>query len=180
MKTNQKPSLDKIPLSKLNENVKIIISSDNKSPKENKNILNKIIEDDDTDIKVSIEIDKPILEMPKNIIPTSKKKKLRKKNIDLINEEIEEIIKKNLTSISRRTETKNSEVKIGKKRKRLCKRKKDYDEDYTVSSDEDENKKDINIFMSIHEKDNDDSTLKYEDDKELIEFMNQKRCNKQK
>ena len=180
MKTNQKPSLDKIPLSKLNENVKIIISSDNKSPKENKNILNKIIEDDDTNIKVSIEIDKPILEMPENIIPTTKKKKLRKKNIDLINEEIEEIIKKNLATTSRRTETKNSEVKIGKKRKRLCKRKKDYDEDYTVSSDEDENKKDVNIYMSIHEKDNDDSTLKYEDDKELIEFMNQKRCNKQK
>ena len=85
MNINQKPSLDKIPLSNLNEKVKIIISSDNISPKENKNILNKIIEDDDTNIKVSIEIDKPILETSEKIIPTTKKKKLRKKNIDLIN-----------------------------------------------------------------------------------------------
>jgi hypothetical protein len=183
MKNTNKISLDNSPLSNLNENINIVISSDDINPKGKKN--KKIIEDD-ANIKISIDIDGG--ETPEKTIVSSEKKKLRKSNVDLLNEEIDELFKKHVMTF-RRTKPKNIDPVLSKKRKRLRKHKKDIDEDFTLTSDEDdETDKKVNVCINndtdIHR---DDNNIKDEnesnlsnDDEELMEFINKKRLNKQK
>ena len=188
MKNTNINNSDSMPQSNLNDNINILISSEDANINEKKN--NKIIEDD-TDIKISIDIDE---ETPEKTVVNSTKKKLRKYNVGPFGEEFEELFKKKGMTL-RRNVLKNQDIATQKKKKKIGKRKKDSDEDYTLTSDEEDEDDEINQKIDIcidnnhiengdnkddkDDKDEKDNTNnEYNDDEELKEFINKKRLNK--
>ena len=120
-------------------------------------------------------------------LANSKKNKLRKKSIDLLNEDLDDLYQKTINESKAETKgndslSKNS--KLGKKRKMLIRKRKDSDDDNKNSSEDDENKS-VNSFMnddSNYEKDyfynNDESSYVAPDEQELMDFVNKKTCPK--
>ena len=193
MKSDHKERSRSNSLSKLNEEVDKLISSEKKNSDENQNFLKKILgEDDDFNYnKIPNDIDKKILEMAEIRdfnLANSKKNKMKKKGLDLLNEQLEELIKKNINeskieTIGTDSISKNSHHK--KNKKKLV--KNDYDEDYDASFENNNNS--ITFFNNSdsnnnYEKysnlnyENYDSSFSYGDEKELMEFINRKTCRK--
>ena len=169
-------------LSKLDEEIDKLIEEEINNKKKLKT-LNNIIEDEEelTD-QIPEDLDKKVLELAEGReldMANSKKNKQRKKSIDILNDHLEDLYQKTINESKAETKgtdslSKNS--KLGKKRK-LVKKKKDSDDEY-VNSEDDDNKS-VNSFMnddSNYEKDyyNGDESYMGEEDKELIEFINEK------
>jgi hypothetical protein len=192
MKSDNKQRSRSNSLSKLNEEVDQLISSEKKKSEENQNFLKKILgeEEDFNYNKIPNDIDKKILEMAEIRdfnLANSKKNKTKKMGLDLLNEQLEELIKKNINES--KTETigtdsisKNSHNK--KIKKKLAKNKIDFDEDYDAFFENNNNS--ITFFnnsdsINNYEKYsnlNYDSSFSYGDEKELMEFINRKTCRK--
>ena len=179
-------------LSKLNEEVDKLISSEKKNSDENQNILKKILgEDEDFNYnKIPNDFDKKILEMAEMRdfnLANSKKNKTEKKGLDLLNEQLEELIRKNINeskieTIGTDSISKNSHHK--KNKKKLVKYRNDYDEDYDASFENYNNSitlfnnSDSNNNYEKYSNLNYDSSFSYGDEKELMEFINRKTCRK--
>ena len=179
-------------LSKLNEEVDELISSEKKKSDENQNFLKKILGDDE-DLnynQIPNDIDKKILEMAEVRdfnLANSKKNKKKKKGLDLLNEQLEELIKKNINeskveTIGTDSISKNSHHK--KSKKKLLKNKNDFDEDYDGSFENNNysmilfNNSDSNNNYEKYSNLNYDSSCSYGDEKELMEFINRKTFRK--
>ena len=179
-------------LSKLNEEVDKLISSEKKNSDENQNFLKKILgEDEDFNYnKIPNDFDKKILEMAEIRdfnLANSKKNKTEKKGLDLLNEQLEELIRKNINeskieTIGTDSISKNSHHK--KNKKKLVKYRNDYDEDYDASFENYNNSitlfnnSDSNNNYEKYSNLNYDSSFSYGDEKELMEFINRKTCRK--
>ena len=192
MKCDNKQRSRSNSLSKLNEEVDQLISSEKKNSEENQNFLKKILgEDEDFNYnKIPNDIDKKILEMAEIRdfnLANSKKNKTKKMGLDLLNEQLEELIKKNINeskieTIGTDSISKNSHNK--KIKKKLAKNKIDFDEDYDAFFENNNNS--ITFFnnsdsINNYEKYsnlNYDSSFSYGDEKELMEFINRKTCRK--
>ena len=192
MKSDNKQRSRSNSLSKLNEEVDQLISSEKKNSEENQNFLKKILgEDEDFNYnKIPNDIDKKILEMAEIRdfnLANFKKNKTKKMGLDLLNEQLEELIKKNINeskieTIGTDSISKNSHNK--KIKKKLAKNKIDYDEDYDAFFENNNNS--ITFFnnsdsINNYEKYsnlNYDSSFSYGDEKELMEFINRKTCRK--
>ena len=192
MKTNLKSNSRSNSLSKLNEEVDKLISSEKKNSDENQNFLKKILgEDEDFNYnKIPNDFDKKILEMAEMRdfnLANSKKNKTEKKGLDLLNEQLEELIRKNINeskieTIGTDSISKNSHHK--KNKKKLVKYRNDYDEDYDASFENYNNSitlfnnSDSNNNYEKYSNLNYDSSFSYGDEKELMEFINRKTCRK--
>ena len=192
MKSDIKQRSRSNSLSKLNEEVDKLISSDKKKSDENQNFLKKILgEDEDFNYnKIPNDFDKKILEMAEMRdfnLANSKKNKVEKKGLDLLNEQLEELIKKNINeskieTIGTDSISKNSHHK--KNKTKLVKYRNDCDEDYDASFENYNNS--ITLFNNSdsnnnYEKNtnlNYDSSFSHGDEKELMEFINRKTCRK--
>ena len=192
MKTNKKERSRSNSLSKLNEEVDQLISSEKKKSPESPSFLKKILgdEEDFNYNKVPNDIDKKILEFAEGRdfdLANSKKNKNKKKGLDLLNEQLEDLIKKTINES--KTEaggtdsvSKNSHNKIVKKK--ILVHKIDSEEENEESLENNNNS--ITSFMNSdsnnnYEKNsnlNDESSFIYGDEKELMEYLNKKRCRK--
>lgn len=189
MTSGEKSRSNSISLLKLNEEVDELISSENKKTEGNiaslKNILGD--EDDLNNNKIPEDFDKKILEIAEKRefeLANSKKKRFRKRGLDLLNEQLDALIKKTINE--EKTESKGTDS-ISKKsrrgRKKLVKRKNDSDEEYDISQENNNNS--ITLIMNSDSNNNydnnyynlnDESSEKYGEEKELMEFINKKTC----
>ena len=176
-------------LSKLDEEIDKLIEEEINNKNKLSSIKNILEEDEELTDQIPEDLDKKVLELAEGReldLANSKKNKLRKKSIDILNEHLDDLYQKTINESkaeTKGTDSHSKNSKIGKKRKRLSKKRKESDEDYGKSSESSENKS-VNSFMnddSNYEKDyynNDDSSYGGQDDKELIEFINKKTCTK--
>ena len=120
-------------------------------------------------------------------LANSKKNKTEKKGLDLLNEQLEELIRKNINeskieTIGTDSISKNSHHK--KNKKKLVKYRNYYDEDYDASFENYNNSitlfnnSDSNNNYEKYSNLNYDSSFSYGDEKELMEFINRKTCRK--
>ena len=171
-------------LSKLDEEIDKLIEEEINNKNKLSSIKNILEEDEELTDQIPEDLGKKVLEIAEDReldMANSKKNKQRKKSIDILNENIDDLYQKTINESKAETKgtdslSKNS--KLGKKRKRLSKRRKDSDEDYENSLEE-ENKS-VNSFMnddSNYEKDNYyDNSSCCADEKELMDFVNKKTC----
>ena len=169
-------------LSQLDKEIDQLIDQELKNRNELNSIKNVLFEEEEFTDKIPEDLDNKVLEIAEDReldMANSKKNKQRKKSIDILNENIDDLYQKTINESKAETKgtdslSKNS--KLGKKRKRLSKRRKDSDEDYENSLEE-ENKS-VNSFMnddSNYEKDNYyDNSSCCADEKELMDFVNKK------
>lgn len=190
MKTSKKERSRSNSLSKLNEEVDQLISSEKKNSVESPSFLKRILgdEEDFNCNKVPNDFDKKILEIAEGRdfdLANSKKNKNKKKGLDLLNEQLEDLIKKTINES--KTEaggtdslSKNSQNK--KIKKKILVHKIDLEEENDGSLENNNNS--ITSFMNSDSNNNyekysnlnDDSSFIYGDEKELMEFLNKKRC----
>ena len=174
-------------LSKLDEELDKLIEEEINNKNKLSSLKNAWEEEEELTEQIPEDLDKKVLELAEGReldLANSKKNKLRKKSIDILNEHIDDLYHKTINESKAETKgtdslSKNS--KLGHKRKRLCKKKKDSDEEYNVNSDSDDNKS-VNSFMnddSNYEKDylNDESSYIDQDEQELIEYFKNKEYN---
>ena len=130
MISEQKSRSNSISLSELNEDVDKLISSEKKKYDENTIDLKKFIEDEAEDNnKIPLDIDKKIFEMAEGRdfdLANSKKKNIKKKGLDVLNEELENLIKKTINEGGVKPKGTESLSKK-KKKKKLIKKIKDSD-----------------------------------------------------
>ena len=188
MINEQKSRSNSISLSKINEDVDKLISSEKKKPDENSIDLKNFLEDEGEDTnQIPIDIEKRILEMAERRdfdLANSKKNKYKKKGLDILNEELEYLIKKTINETkedTKGTESLSKKSHAKKNRKRLVKKIKDSDEDNSFSNNDNNNDTnainiiDINDYYYV---DSDESSYLNREDKELKEFINKKTCRK--
>ena len=162
-------------LSKLDEELDKLIEDEINSKNKISSLKNNINEEEELTDQIPENLPEQVLEEAEERDlnkANSKKIKLRKKSIDILNEDIEDLYQKTINESKAETKgtdsiSKNS--RLGIKRKRLCKKKKDSDEEYNINSESDDNKS-VNSFMnddSNYTKDylNDESSNK--DEQEL-------------
>ena len=113
-------------ISKLNPNKETSKLNSSESKKEQDNSIKE-----EREPEIQINIDKDVLEIDEtqNLV-NKKKKKLKKSNLDLLNEELEELIKKTLNNSEKEIKINNSSLKTTKKRKRKYKKEIEIDSDY--------------------------------------------------
>ena len=177
MITGRKSSSNSISLSELNEDVDKLISSEKKKHEENTIDLKKFIEDEEDNNKIPLDIDKKILEMAEGRdfdLANSKKNKNKKKGLDFLNEELENLIKKTINEKKLDAKGTDSLCKK-KKKKKLIKKIKDSDEDINYSNNNTTNLFTINDYYYV---DSDESSYLSRDEKELKDFINKKTCRK--
>ena len=190
MKANLKSNSRSNSLSKINEVVDKLISSEKKKKHidENHTFLNNILGDEeDFNYQIPSDIDKKILEMAERRdfdLANSKKYKSKKIGLDLLNEQLDNLIKKTINESKADTggndsPSKNSQNKQCKKK--LVKHKIDYDEDNDASLENNNNT--ISSLMNSDSNNNyDKNTYINEessidgDEKELMEFLSKKTC----
>jgi len=171
-------------LSKLDEELDKLIEDEINSKNKISSLKNNINEEEELTDQIPENLPEQVLEEAEERDlnkANSKKIKLRKKSIDILNEDIEDLYQKTINESKAETKgtdsiSKNS--RLGIKRKRLCKKKKDSDEEYNINSESDDNKS-VNSFMnddSNYTKDylNDESSNK--DEQELIDYFSKKEC----
>ena len=172
------------------EDIDKSISSDKKKPEENHTSINNIFgEEEELNNIIPPDIDKKILEMAEKRdfeLANSKKNKFKKKGLDLLNEQLEDLIKKTMNES--KTESKNTDSlsKLSKHgKKKLIKQKKDDDDDeeYEISQ-ENNNNNSITLVMNSDNSNNNnyinikDDSSSIGDENELMEFLNKKTCSK--
>ena len=184
----QNPGNIGLSLSKFNEDINKLISLEKKKSEENHNTLNNIFnEEEELNNNIPADIDKKIFEMVEKRdfeLANSKKNKFKKKGLDLLNEQLEDLIKKTMNESKLDTKNSDSISKRSKeKRKKLIKHKISDDEENNISHENNNNS--ITLIMGT-DKNNynynytniDDDSSNYGDENELIEFLNKKTCSK--
>ena len=184
----QNPGNISLSLSKFNEDINKLISLEKKKSEENHNTLNNIFnEEEELNNNIPADIDKKIFEMVEKRdfeLANSKKNKFKKKGLDLLNEQLEDLIKKTMNESKLDTKNSDSISKRSKeKRKKLIKHKISDDEENNISHENNNNS--ITLIMGT-DKNNynynytniDDDSSNYGDENELIEFLNKKTCSK--
>lgn len=173
-----------ISLLKLNEDVDELISSENKKSEENHTSLKNLLDEEELNNNIPADIDKKILEMVEKRdfdLANSKKNKSKKKGLDLLNEQLENLIKKTMNESktdSKGTDSLSKKSREGKKK--IIKHIKNYNEDNDNSQENNNNS--ITLIMNsdnsnyINNINNDSSS--YGDENELMEFLNKKTCSK--
>ncbi len=119
------------------------------------------------------DIEKELLEYEeiKNFeLANKNKRKTRKKNLDILNEELEEIIQKNINEAKNENYLNNSESKP----KKLLKRKRKYSEDSDYKEKEDDK---LKLYITDHNEeesfeDEEDSNSEYDED--IKEYLKEK------
>ena len=191
MKTDFTSNSRSNSLSKINEEVDKLISAEKKKKHldENHTFLNNLLGDEeDFNYQIPIDIDKKILEMAERRdfdLANSKKNKSKKMGLDLLNEQLDDLIKKTINESKAETggtdsPSKNSQNK--KCKKKLVKHQIDYEENYEGSLENNNNS--ITSFMNSDPNNNyeNNSNINEEessisgDEKELIEFLSKKTC----
>lgn len=175
-------------LSKLDAEIDKLIEEEINNKNKLSSIKNVFDEEEELTDQIPEDLDKKVLELAEGRqldLANSKKNKLRKKSIDILNEHIDDLYQKTINESkaeTKGTDSQSKNSKLGKKRKRLTKNKKESDEEYRSSEDDDN--KSVNSFMnddSNYEKDyfnrSNDSYIA-QDDKELMDFLNRKTCQK--
>ena len=171
-------------LSKINEEVDKLFSLEKKNSEEDPiSLIKNFFEEDKDNNEIPIDIDKKVLEIAEKReleLANSKKCKTKKIELDILNEQLEDLFKKNISESKTETKGTDSLSKKSKKRKTLIKGRKNSDEDYNISLDDN---KSISSFMNTNSNFNENYSYIGEescsrDDKELIEFMNRKTCRK--
>ena len=154
-----------------------------------KNSSKKVKESNNLNVEIELNKNQNILEdINKNSIENhpedkdslnTKKKKFKKRGLDLLNEELEELIQK-VTNESKEELKQSKSSKKLIKRKRKLRNNKDSDESYVDedSFDEYKDKDSIYLFKNYHNKKNDleESEDNTSDDEEIKNFMNRKTC----
>ena len=189
MKANLKSNSRSNSLSKINEEVDKLISSEKKKKHidENHTFLNNILGDEeDFNYQIPSDIDKKILEIAERRdfdLANSKKNKSKKIGIDLLNEQLDNLIKKTINESKADTGGNDSPSKNSQNKQ--CKKKLvnkiDYDEDNDASLENNNNT--ISSLMNSDSNNNyDNNTYINEessidgDEKELMEFLSKKTC----
>ena len=127
-------------LSKINEEVDKLISSEKKNSEEDPiSLIKNFFEEDKDNNEIPIDIDKKVLEIAEKReleLANSKKCKTKKIELDILNEQLEDLFKKNINESKAETKGTDSLSKKSKKRKTLIKGRKNSDEDYNISLDD--------------------------------------------
>ena len=171
-------------LSKLDEELDKLIEDEINSKNKISSLKNNINEEEELTDQIPENLPEQVLEEAEERDlnkANSKKIKLRKKSIDILNEDIEDLYQKTINESKAETKgtdsiSKNS--RLGMKRKRLCKKKKDSDEEYNINSESDDNKS-VNSFMnddSNYTKDYLNDVSSNKDEQELIDYFSKKEC----
>ena len=184
----QNPGNINLSLSKFNEDINKLISLEKKKSEENHNTLKNIFnEEEELNNNIPADIDKKIFEMVEKRdfeLANSKKNKFKKKGLDLLNEQLEDLIKKTMNESKLDTKNSDSISKRSKeKRKKLIKHRISDDEENNISHENNNNS--ITLIMGT-DKNNynynytniDDDSSNYGDENELMEFLNKKTCSK--
>ena len=184
----QNPGNINLSLSKFNEDINNLISLEKKKSEENHNTLKNIFnEEEELNNNIPADIDKKIFEMVEKRdfeLANSKKNKFKKKGLDLLNEQLEDLIKKTMNESKLDTKNSDSLSKRSKeKRKKLIKHRISDDEENNISHENNNNS--ITLIMGT-DKNNyhynytniDDDSSNYGDENELMEFLNKKTCSK--
>ena len=184
----QNPGNIGLSLSKFNEDINKLISLEKKKSEENHNTLKNIFnEEEELNNNIPADIDKKIFEMVEKRdfeLANSKKNKFKKKGLDLLNEQLEDLIKKTMNESKLDTKNSDSLSKRSKeKRKKLIKHRISDDEENNISHENNNNS--ITLIMAT-DKNNynynytniDDDASNYGDENELMEFLNKKTCSK--
>ena len=182
----QNPGNISLSLSKFNEDINKLISLEKKKSEENNNTLKNIFnEEEELNNNIPADIDKKIFEMVEKRdfeLANSKKNKFKKKGLDLLNEQLEDLIKKTMNESKLDTKNSDSISKRSKeKRKKLIKHRISDDEENNISHENNNNS--ITLIMGT-DKNNynytniDDDSSNYGDENELMEFLNKKTCSK--
>ena len=184
----QNPGNISLSLSKFNEDINNLISLEKKKSEENHNTLKNIFnEEEELNNNIPADIDKKIFEMVEKRdfeLANSKKNKFKKKGLDLLNEQLEDLIKKTMNESKLDTKNSDSLLKRSKeKRKKLIKHRISDDEENNISHENNNNS--ITLIMGT-DKSNynynytniDDDSSNYGDENELMEFLNKKTCSK--
>ena len=184
----QNPGNIGLSLSKFNEDINKLISLEKKKSEENHNTLKNIFnEEEELNNNIPADIDKKIFEMVEKRdfeLANSKKNKFKKKGLDLLNEQLEDLIKKTMNESKLDTKNSDSLLKRSKeKRKKLIKHRISDDEENNISHENNNNS--ITLIMAT-DKNNynynytniDDDSSNYGDENELMEFLNKKTCSK--
>ena len=184
----QNPGNIGLSLSKFNEDINKLISLEKKKSEENHNTLKNIFnEEEELNNNIPADIDKKIFEMVEKRdfeLANSKKNKFKKKGLDLLNEQLEDLIKKTMNESKLDTKNSDSLLKRSKeKRKKLIKHRISDDEENNISHENNNNS--ITLIMGT-DKNNynynytniDDDSSNYGDENELMEFLNKKTCSK--
>ena len=190
MKNEQKSSSRSNSISKLNEEVDELISGEKKKYEDFHDYSLKNILGEDYDLnnhQIPLDIDKKIQEIEEVRdfdLANSKKNKNKKIGLDFLNEQLDDLIRKTINESKAETGgtesiSKNSQIK--KNRKKLIRHRKDFDDDYEASLENNNNS--ITLLMNSDSNydnysNNDESSFAYNDEKELMEFINNKRCRK--
>ena len=181
MINEQKEKTNNITLQKLNEELDIdkIIPSERIIPERNSFDLKYFLGEEDNNNKTPEDIEKKILEMAEwndFDMANSKKNKNKKVGLDILNEELEKIIKKTLNENKSDSKGTDSLSKKSKKTKKLGKKKYSDEEDNDLSSSNNNKDNSINLFniRDYNYTNSDESSS--EDDKELQDFLNKKTC----
>ena len=166
-------------ISKLNPNKETPKLNPSESKKEQDNSIKE-----EREPEIQINIDKDVLEIDEtqNLV-NKKKKKLKKSNLDLLNEELEELIKKTLNNSEKEIKINNSSLKTTKKRKRKYKKEIEIDSDYELSDSFEKDKNEIYLFKNYGSKKKNNKNKSFEDtsedsldEEEIKEFLNKKSC----
>ena len=188
MKNEQKSRSNSF--SKLNEEVDRLISAEKKKYEDNPDYTLKNILGEDYDLnnnQIPLDIEKKIQEYEevRNFdLANSKKNKKKKIGLDFLNEQLDDLIRKTINDSKAETggtESISKKSQNKKNRKKLIRHRKDFDDEYENSLDNNNNSITLNMNSDSNYdnySNNDDSSFACNDEKELMEFLNNKRCRK--
>ena len=188
MKNEQKSRSNSF--SKLNEEVDRLISDEKKKYEDNPDYTLKNILGEDYDLnnnQIPLDIEKKIQEYEevRNFdLANSKKNKKKKIGLDFLNEQLDDLIRKTINDSKAETggtESISKKSQNKKNRKKLIRHRKDFDDEYENSLDNNNNSITLNMNSDSNYdnySNNDDSSFACNDEKELMEFLNNKRCRK--
>lgn len=188
MKNEQKSRSNSF--SKLNEEVDRLISDEKKNYEDNPDYTLKNILGEDYDLnnnQIPLDIDKKIQEYEevRNFdLANSKKNKKKKIGLDFLNEQLDDLIRKTINDSKAETggtESISKKSQNKKNRKKLIRHRKDFDDEYEDSLDINNNSITLNMNSDSNYdnySNNDESSFACKDEKELMEFLNNKRCRK--
>ena len=191
MKHNQKSRSNSKSLSKLDEEIDRLIEEEINNKNKLSSIKNVLDDEEELTDQIPENLGIKVLELAEGReldLANSKKNKFRKKSIDILNENIDDLYQKTMNTSkdeTKGTDSLSKNSRLRKKRKRLSIKRKESDEDFCLDDEEDDEKKSVNSFMnddSDYEKDyynkNENSCYLDQDEKELLDFVNKKTCQK--
>ena len=191
MKINIESNSRSNSLSKLNDEVDNLISSEKKKKHfdENRTFLNNILGDEEEfNYQIPNDIDKKILEIAERRefdLANLKKNKSKKMGLDLLNEQLDDLIKKTINESKADTGGTDSQSKNSQNRhckKKLIKHRIDYEEGYDASFENNNNNNySINSLMNSDSNNNYDKNTYINEEssfegeeKGLMEFLSKK------